>query len=63
MYPQEYYGNKDSNKTTTVMFDPVFNARCVRIVPTNRIGENIAMRFELLGCSKPIFTSYMMFGF
>ncbi|KAH3892589.1 hypothetical protein DPMN_016710 [Dreissena polymorpha] len=33
------------------MFDHVFNARCVRIVPTKRYGEHTAMRFELLGCS------------
>ncbi|KAH3884532.1 plasminogen-like [Dreissena polymorpha] len=44
---KEYYGNS----TTTVMFDQVFNARCVRIMPTKRFGEDIAMRFELLGCS------------
>ncbi|XP_052212300.1 uncharacterized protein LOC127831370 [Dreissena polymorpha] len=43
--------DQDSNTSTTVMFDRVFNARCVRIVPTKRIGENTAMRFELLGCS------------
>ncbi|KAH3863744.1 hypothetical protein DPMN_026743 [Dreissena polymorpha] len=41
-----------SNTTTTVMFDHVFNARCVRIVPTKRVGEDTAMRFELLGCCK-----------
>ncbi|KAH3729979.1 uncharacterized protein LOC127852679 [Dreissena polymorpha] len=48
---QEYYGNAFSNTTTTVMFDHVFNARCVRVVPTQRIGEDTDMRFELLGCS------------
>ncbi|KAH3863760.1 hypothetical protein DPMN_026760 [Dreissena polymorpha] len=48
---QEYIGNMFSNTTTTVMFDHVFNARCVRIVPTKRVGEDTAMRFELLGCS------------
>ena len=34
----------------TVLFDEVFTARCIQVVPTQQVGEETVMRFEFLGC-------------
>ncbi|KAL4240708.1 Ovochymase-1 [Mactra antiquata] len=46
----KFVGNLYVNTTNTVMFDDVLVAKCVRIIPTNTVGEETAIRFELLGC-------------
>jgi len=38
--------------TATILFAHVFEARCVRVLPTRRVGEDTAIRFELLGCRR-----------
>ena len=47
---QEFASNLDPNTTSTTVFDNVFYARCVRVIPTERIGDQTALRLELLGC-------------
>ncbi|XP_052791304.1 plasminogen-like isoform X1 [Mya arenaria] len=49
--PKEFAGTVFANTTATVMFESVFEARCVRVVPTRRVGHDTAIRFELLGCA------------
>jgi hypothetical protein len=49
---QEFVGNLYVNSTNTVVFDDAVFARCVRVVPTRRVGDDTSMRFELLGCGK-----------
>lgn len=48
--PYEFASNLDPNTTSTTVFDNVFYARCVRVIPTERIGDQTALRLELLGC-------------
>ncbi|XP_045214354.2 uncharacterized protein LOC123564677 isoform X1 [Mercenaria mercenaria] len=48
----EFVGNLYINTTNTVMFDDAVYARCIRVVPTRRTGEDTTIRFELLGCDK-----------
>ena len=35
-----------------MVFDDTVFARCVRVVPTRRIGDDTSIRFELLGCGR-----------
>ncbi|XP_060582694.1 plasminogen-like [Ruditapes philippinarum] len=48
----EFVGNLYVNSTNTVVFDDAVFARCVRVVPTRRVGDDTSMRFELLGCDR-----------
>ena len=51
---QVFASNLDPNTTSTTVFDGIFYARCVRVIPTERVGEETALRFELLGCGENI---------
>lgn len=50
----EFVGNLYTNMTNTVMIDDPVNAKCIRVVPTKKVGEDTAIRFELLGCDKSV---------
>ncbi|XP_060562222.1 chymotrypsinogen B-like [Ruditapes philippinarum] len=52
MFIHEFVGNLYVNSTNTVVFDDAVFARCVRVVPTRRVGDDTSMRFELLGCDR-----------
>lgn len=58
----EFASNLDPNTTSTTVFDDVFYARCVRVIPTERIGEETALRFELLGCDTNVCEHEIMSG-
>ncbi|KAJ8319225.1 hypothetical protein KUTeg_004316 [Tegillarca granosa] len=45
-----FSGNVDSNSISTVIFNNVFVAKCIRINPVTRHGNVTALRIEFIGC-------------
>ncbi|OWF35779.1 Tryptase [Mizuhopecten yessoensis] len=48
--PKVFAANVDTSSVSTIVFNHVFVAKCVRLIPTERHGNLSALRFELNGC-------------